>query len=71
MKKNLPNTFKLCLTSLFIITILGGCGQDTKDVKMKESDEAQEEVQKKSQIRKKKQSRSSALEPIQSHLRRQ
>lgn len=47
MKKNLPNTFKLCLTSLFIITILGGCGQDTKDVKMKESDEAQEEVQKK------------------------
>ncbi|MEM5591334.1 hypothetical protein AAHH67_05505 [Niallia circulans] len=48
MKKNLPNTFKLCLTSLFIITILGGCGQDTKDVKMKESDEAQEEVQKKS-----------------------
>lgn len=45
MKIKLPNIFKLCLTSLFIIAILGGCGQDTKDVKMKEDHEGQEEAQ--------------------------
>ncbi|MCM3362093.1 hypothetical protein [Niallia sp. MER TA 168] len=45
MKINFPNIFKLCLTGLFIVTVLGGCGQDTKDVTIKDEDEKQEEVQ--------------------------
>ena len=45
MKINFPNIFKLCLTGLFIVTVLGGCGQDTKDVTIKDEDEKQEEEQ--------------------------
>ncbi|MCF2648261.1 hypothetical protein [Niallia circulans] len=45
MKINFQNIFKLCLTGLFIVTVLGGCGQDTKDVTIKDEDEKQEEVQ--------------------------
>ncbi|HEO8418156.1 Uncharacterised protein [Mycobacteroides abscessus subsp. abscessus] len=45
MEINFLNIFKLCLTGLFIVTVLGGCGQGTNDVTIKDEDEKQEEVQ--------------------------
>lgn len=44
MKINLSKIVRLLITGLFIITVLGGCGQDTKDVKLKEEDGREEET---------------------------